>query len=117
MEDQLPREMMDERLLRLQALLNDQQLAFNRASVGRRTGVLLEREGKRPGQKVGKSPWLQSVHVETGAGIGEMVDVEIVSAGPNSLAAVMPAKAGIQAGEKRLHSSPLGVPAFAGATL
>jgi tRNA-2-methylthio-N6-dimethylallyladenosine synthase len=85
MEDQLPREVMDERLQRLQALLGDQQLAFNRASVGRRTAVLLERSGKRPGQRIGKSPWLQSVHVETEAGIGEMVEVEIVSAGPNSL--------------------------------
>jgi tRNA-2-methylthio-N6-dimethylallyladenosine synthase len=86
MEDQLPRELMDERLQRLQALLNDQQLAFNRASVGRRTNVLLERAGKRPGQKIGKSPWLQSVHVETEAEIGVLLEVEIVSAGPNSLA-------------------------------
>ena len=37
---------MDERLQRLQALLNAQQLAFNRASVGRRTEVLLERAGQ-----------------------------------------------------------------------
>ncbi len=85
MEDQLPREVMDERLQRLQALLNDQQLAFNRASVGRRTELLLERPGKKPGQMIGKSPWLQSVHVETEAEIGDLIEVEIVSAGPNSL--------------------------------
>ncbi len=92
MEDQLPRSVMDERLQRLQALLNEQQLGFNSASVGRRTRVLLERPGKRPGQMIGKTPWLQSVHVETGAGIGDMIEVEIVSAGPNSLAgrAVLP---------------------------
>jgi tRNA-2-methylthio-N6-dimethylallyladenosine synthase len=88
MEDQLPRQKMDERLQRLQALLNTQQLAFNRASVGSRTNVLLERVGKKPGQLVGKTPWLQSVHVETQAGFGEIIEVEIVSAGPNSLAAV-----------------------------
>ena len=86
MESQVPAALMDERLQRLQALLNAQQLAFNQASVGRRTEVLLERPGKRPGQKIGKSPWLQSVHLETAAGIGEIVEVELVSAGPNSLA-------------------------------
>jgi len=87
MDDQVPAEVADERLQRLQALLNAQQLAFNQASVGRRTSVLLERPGKRPGQKVGKSPWLQSVHLETEAGLGELIEVDIVSAGPNSLAA------------------------------
>jgi tRNA-2-methylthio-N6-dimethylallyladenosine synthase len=86
MEGQVPPQVMDERLQRLQALLNEQQLAFNRSTVGRRTTVLLERQGKRPGQLVGKSPWLQSVHVEAPAGIGELIEVEIVSAGPNSLA-------------------------------
>ena len=95
MDGQVPREVMDERLQRLQALLNAQQLAFNRASVGRRCGVLLERPGRRPGQLVGKSPWLQSVHLETDAGIGDLVEVELLSAGPNSLAgaAVLPVAA------------------------
>jgi hypothetical protein len=62
------------------------QLAFNQASVGRRTSVLLERKGKKPGQLIGKTPWLQSVHLETDAAIGDLIDVEIVSAGPNSMA-------------------------------
>ena len=86
MDQQVPGEVMDERLRRLQALLNTQQLAFNQASVGRRTEVLLERPGRKPGQLVGKSPWLQSVHLETEAAIGDLVEVEILSAGPNSLA-------------------------------
>jgi tRNA-2-methylthio-N6-dimethylallyladenosine synthase len=85
MDDQVPPQVKDERLQRLQALLNAQQLAFNRATLGRRTSLLLERSGKRPGQRIGKSPWLQSVHVETEAAIGDLVEVEIVSAGPNSL--------------------------------
>ena len=46
MEDQIAPELMDERLQRLQALLNAQQLAFNQASVGKRTEVLLERAGQ-----------------------------------------------------------------------
>ncbi len=86
MEAQVPAEVMDERLHRLQALLNAQQHAFNQASVGRRTEILLERDGRKPGQKVGKTPWLQSVHLETGAAIGDIVEVELLSAGPNSLA-------------------------------
>jgi len=85
MEKQVPPAVQDERLQRLQALLNAQQLAFNRATVGRRTTILLERDGKRPGQRVGKSPWLQSVHVETDAPIGSLVEVDVVEAGPNSL--------------------------------
>ena len=82
---QVAPETMDGRLQRLQALLNAQQHGFNRASVGRRTQVLLERPGRKPGQLVGKSPWLQSVHLDTAAAIGDLVEVEIVSAGPNSL--------------------------------
>jgi tRNA-2-methylthio-N6-dimethylallyladenosine synthase len=115
MEDQLPREVMDERLQRLQALLNEQQLAFNRASVGSRTSLLLERPGKKAGQMVGKTPWLQSVHVETEAGIGDMMEVEILSAGPNSLAGTLfPAKAGTSIRE--VSAGLAEAPAFAGAT-
>jgi tRNA-2-methylthio-N6-dimethylallyladenosine synthase len=62
MAGQVPREVMDERLQRLQAAINRDQLAFNEASVGKRCEVLVERRGKHPGQWLGKSPWLQSVH-------------------------------------------------------
>jgi len=86
MEDQIPADVMDERLQRLQALLNIQQLAFNQAKVGLRTELLLERPGRKPGQKIGKTPWLQSVHLETVVAIGDIVEVELLSAGPNSLA-------------------------------
>ncbi|OQW40844.1 MAG: tRNA (N6-isopentenyl adenosine(37)-C2)-methylthiotransferase MiaB [Proteobacteria bacterium SG_bin5] len=88
MAEQVAPEVMDDRLQRLQAALNRDQAAFNAASVGRRCAVLIEREGKKPGQKLGKSPWLQSVIVEGGYAIGEMVEVELVSAGPNSVSGV-----------------------------
>ncbi len=93
MENQVPAPVMDERLQRLQALLGEQQLAFNRHSLGRRVPVLIEREGKRPGQRIGKSPWLQSVHFDTDAAIGQMIDVEIVATGPRSLAGSEPMRA------------------------
>jgi len=86
MEEQIDASVMDERLQRLQALINTQQHDFNRASVGRSTEILLERPGRKPGQLVGKTPWLQSVHIESDKPIGSIVDVEIITAGPNSLA-------------------------------
>jgi len=90
MESQIPLALMDERLQALQALLNEQQHDFNLRSLGRRTSLLLERTGKLPGQLIGKSPWLQSIHViAEGAAIGDMIEVEIVSAGPNSLGGAM----------------------------
>jgi tRNA-2-methylthio-N6-dimethylallyladenosine synthase len=85
MEDQIPRDIMDDRLQRLQAVINDHRLAFNRSKVGVNTKVLIERQGKRDTQMIGRSPWLQSVHVETGAGVGDIVDVTLVAAGPNSM--------------------------------
>ena len=86
MDDQIAKEVMDERLQRLQVALNRDQFAFNKASVGKACQVLVERRGKHPGQWLGKSPWLQSVWFEGDYAIGDLVDVELVEAGPNSLA-------------------------------
>lgn len=86
MDEQIAPEVMDERLQRLQALLNEQQYAFNQQTVGRKTDILLERQGKLDGQLIGKTPWLQSVHIiSPDLEIGDLVDVEITQAGPNSL--------------------------------
>jgi tRNA-2-methylthio-N6-dimethylallyladenosine synthase len=89
MDDQVPAAVMDERLQRLQAALNRDQLAFNEGSVGKTCDVLVERKGKHPGQWLGKSPWLQSVHFTGDVAIGDTVRVELASAGPNSLSARM----------------------------
>ncbi|MES2097598.1 MAG: tRNA (N6-isopentenyl adenosine(37)-C2)-methylthiotransferase MiaB [Pseudomonadota bacterium] len=86
MDGQIAPAVMDERLQRLQAAINRDQAAFNAATLGRTCNVLIERKGKLPGQMLGKSPWLQSVHLITDAQIGDLVDVEIVRADPNSLA-------------------------------
>jgi tRNA-2-methylthio-N6-dimethylallyladenosine synthase len=85
MEDQIPREIMDERLQRLQERINTHQLAFNRSKVGTDSEVLIERKGKLPGQMIGRSPWLQSVHVETSGQPGDIIGVTLVAAGPNSM--------------------------------
>jgi tRNA-2-methylthio-N6-dimethylallyladenosine synthase len=86
MDDQIASEVMDDRLQRLQAALMRDQEVFNVASIGRRCSVLLERKGKLPGQLLGKSPWLQSVHMITDAAIGDVVEVDLVSATATSLA-------------------------------
>lgn len=86
MEGQVAPEVADERLQRLQALIAEQQAAFNRETLGKRTSVLLEKPGKLEGQLIGKSPWLQSVHIlAPGLSIGDIVEVDIVEAGPLSL--------------------------------
>ena len=87
MAGQIAPEVMDERLQRLLERLNRDQAAFNAASVGKTCTVLVERPGKRAGQMLGKSPWLQSVLIDDGPAIGSLLDVELVQAGPNSLRA------------------------------
>ncbi|MBA3669914.1 MAG: tRNA (N6-isopentenyl adenosine(37)-C2)-methylthiotransferase MiaB [Sphingomonas sp.] len=85
MDDQIERAVMDDRLQRLQERINHHQSAFNRSRIGTETQVLIERSGRNPGQMIGKSPWLQSVHVETAATPGEIIDVTLVEAGPRSM--------------------------------
>ncbi|HEV2333920.1 MAG TPA: tRNA (N6-isopentenyl adenosine(37)-C2)-methylthiotransferase MiaB [Stellaceae bacterium] len=92
--DQIPEPLKAERLATLQALLQDQQRAFNRSAVGRVLPILFEKHGRHDGQLVGRSPYLQSVHAEAGAElIGEIVPVRIQVAQPNSLAGVIAAAA------------------------
>jgi tRNA-2-methylthio-N6-dimethylallyladenosine synthase len=85
MENQIPNEVMDERLQRLQERINAHQFAFNARKIGVNTEILIERQGKYPGQMIGRSPWLQSVHVDTDAKPGDIVAVTLVAAGPNSM--------------------------------
>ncbi len=93
MDGQVAPELADERLQRLQALINEQQTAFNRATLGKRTSVLLEKPGKLDGQLIGRSPWLQSVHVlAPGVAIGDIIEVDITEAGPLSLKGEIPMK-------------------------
>jgi tRNA-2-methylthio-N6-dimethylallyladenosine synthase len=75
-----------ERLARLQKLLFEQQHAFNVSQIGRVLPVLVTGKGRMPGQKHGRSPYLQSVHFEDArAQNGDVVTVRIVGASQNSL--------------------------------
>ena len=87
-EDQVPEAVKAERLAALQQLLNEQQAAFNRASEGKTMAVLLERRGRRADQLVGRSPFMQAVHVHAPAGLlGRLAEVRVDAGHPNSLAA------------------------------
>ncbi|MDJ1158748.1 tRNA (N6-isopentenyl adenosine(37)-C2)-methylthiotransferase MiaB [Chelatococcus sp. SYSU_G07232] len=86
MDGQVPEEVKAARLAELQQQLEVDRQAFNRAMVGRTVEVLFERAGRHAGQMVGKSPYLQAVHVEADdIAIGDLAPVEIVEAAPNSL--------------------------------
>jgi tRNA-2-methylthio-N6-dimethylallyladenosine synthase len=98
MENQVPEAVKDERLQRLQAVLNAQQVEFNRGMIGRVLPVLLEKPGKRAGQLVGRSPYLQAVHVMADPGeIGRVVDLRIDGIGHFSMSGsrVSPESSGI----------------------
>ncbi|WP_081691453.1 tRNA (N6-isopentenyl adenosine(37)-C2)-methylthiotransferase MiaB [Cucumibacter marinus] len=84
--DQVPEEVKNERLQRLQALIADQQTAFNSACEGRTMPVLFEKRGREPGQLAGRSPYLQTVLVDTDLSqIGTISQVTITGVGKNSL--------------------------------
>ena len=74
------------RLSELQALIHAQQTDFNAAQLGRHLAVLVEKPGREPGQLVGRSPYLQAVHIQAGPElIGQIVDTHITAIGTNSL--------------------------------
>ncbi len=91
---QLPDALKSERLHRLQEAVSQHQTSFNSNCVGRVMPVLFERPGRRPGQLIGRSPYLQAVHAQAEASLlGRILDVEISAAGPNSLSGTVTAAA------------------------
>jgi tRNA-2-methylthio-N6-dimethylallyladenosine synthase len=87
-DDQVPDEVKADRLSRLRALLEAQRNTFNAACLGRQLPVLLEKPGRRPGQIVGRSPYLQPVYMDdSGLAIGQIVETVIDGVGATSLSA------------------------------
>jgi tRNA-2-methylthio-N6-dimethylallyladenosine synthase len=87
LREQIPDEAQAQRLHRLQQLIEQHQTAFNQRCVGSVLPVLFERKGRHAGQLVGRSPYLQAVHMSAESSwLGRVIDVEITAAGPNSLA-------------------------------
>jgi tRNA-2-methylthio-N6-dimethylallyladenosine synthase len=86
-DKQVEERVKEERLARLQALLTHHQKSFNQSMLGKTLPVLFTEKGRHEGQMMGKSPWLQSVHVQGSESLaGRIVNVHIVGAYANSLA-------------------------------
>lgn len=86
LRNQVDEDVKAERLARLQAAIDRQQERFNRRCLGRTLTVLFEKPGRRAGQLVGRSPYLQPVQVTAPAAlIGEIAAVTITGVGSNSL--------------------------------
>jgi tRNA-2-methylthio-N6-dimethylallyladenosine synthase len=87
---QVPQSVADERLQRLQSFIVQGARAFDAGTVGRTLPILFERKGRKPHQVAGRSPYNQTVHAEgPDRLIGQIVEVDIVAAGPNSLTGVI----------------------------
>ena len=86
LKGQVAENIKEERLSELQSILNEQQFNFNSRFIGKSFDVLLERVGKKDNQLVGKSPYMQAIHVITkNYKIGDIVNINILSADKNSL--------------------------------
>lgn len=85
---QIPEDVKTERLNILQKETQNQQLNFNKNCIGRTLPVLFEKKGKFKDQIVGKSPYLQSVHITNPdkSLMGKIVNVKINDALLTSLA-------------------------------
>ena len=85
-EAQVPEPVKVERLAALQALLAEQQTAFNRRFLGQTIPVLFDRPGRRPGQLAGRSPWQHAVHAAAPADWqNRIVEITVANAGPRGL--------------------------------
>ena len=90
MDNQVAEEIKAERLQRLQDAIERNQAAFNQSCLGRGLDVLFEREGRHPGQIVGRSPYLQLVQVTAPSSlIGNIAEVCVTEISSNSLFGVL----------------------------
>jgi len=87
MPDQVPETVKSARLAALQALLGRQAREFNISKVGATVPVLFAETGRKPGQIIGKTPWLQSVYADGNPRlIGHIEEARLVEGHANSLA-------------------------------
>lgn len=86
MKNRVPEEVKTERLARLQALLTAQTKEFNQNTIGRELPILLTEKGRKKGQLLGYTPYLQATHVTADEALfGQIVPVKITGATASSL--------------------------------
>jgi tRNA-2-methylthio-N6-dimethylallyladenosine synthase len=84
--DQVPDAVKRDRLARLQSLIDGQRRAFQASMIGSTVDVLMERDGREPGQIAGRSPHFHAVQVaKQDLRIGDIVPVTITAVASNSL--------------------------------
>jgi tRNA-2-methylthio-N6-dimethylallyladenosine synthase len=99
---------MDERLVRLQELIDSQQSAFNVAAIGNTVDVLFERAARNPGQIVGRTAYLQPAHVMASPDIiGQVLPVKIESLERYSLLGVLAAASDARPAASQITTSPM----------
>lgn len=86
MDNQVEEKVKKERLNVLQNLLFSYQEAFNKSCVGKIMPVLFEQKGRHKGQLIGRTPYMQNLHIETNSdNINKIIEVEVTEATTNSL--------------------------------
>lgn len=86
MPEQVEEKIKRQRLDILQELLSGMQLKFNRECLGKTMPVLFEYKGRRAGQLVGRTPYMQNIHVEIGKEfLNQIVDIKVTEAATSSL--------------------------------
>ena len=86
MDNQVEEKVKKERLNVLQDLLFSYQEAFNKSCVGKIMPVLFEQKGRHKGQLIGRTPYMQNLHIETNSdNINKIIEVEVTEATTNSL--------------------------------
>ncbi len=89
MKNQVPEDVKTKRLMILQAELLKQQQEFNTQTIGKILPVLLTERGKKSGQLVGYTPYLQGTHVSLpDEYLNQIVMLEITDASATSLTGV-----------------------------
>src|ERR1700726_2767669 len=108
MRETVSAENMDERLVRLQGLIDSQQSAFNMAAIGNTVEVLFERAARNAGQVVGRTAYLQPAHVMASPDIiGPVLPVKIESLERYSLLGELAAAPDARPAASRITTSPM----------
>ncbi len=107
MQETVTTTLMDERLARLQELIDSQQAAFNVAAIGKTVDVLFERAARNPGQIVGRTAYLQPAHVMASPDIiGQVLPVTIDSLERYSLIGALADPAHVASFSQPANTSP-----------
>lgn len=90
MPNQIDENIKDDRLVRLQAILDEQQINFNRSFINKKLDVLVENpSNNNKNVFFGRSPYLQAVVFEGNANVGDIISVDITDANLRTLKGIV----------------------------